>query len=150
MMKTAFCERRRVRASASGLLRGFTLVEVMIASGILFLCLFAILGLLANLLRNARTLQRASANDAGTVASYFSSLTNRHEEGIESGTFSDLGEFSDKYHDFRWTRESTMWDTNGCWYEVYTVRRAGKHDPDSVVEVTEWDPASTKAAAPKP
>ena len=47
---------------------GFTLLEVMIASGILFLCLFAILQLLSVSLRNARVLQRTQV-DAGKLAS---------------------------------------------------------------------------------
>ena len=37
-------------------LRAFTLIEVMIAGGILFACLFAILAVLANCLSNARAL----------------------------------------------------------------------------------------------
>ena len=77
----------------------------MIASGILFLCLFAILGLLANVLRNARALQRVSVNDAGSVAAYFSARTNLHEEGIECGEFDELGEFSDRYRDLEWCKK---------------------------------------------
>jgi len=45
----------------------FTLLEVMIASGILFLCLFAILQLLSSSLRGARILQRTTV-DAGMRA----------------------------------------------------------------------------------
>ena len=45
----------------------FTLIEVTIAAGILFMCLFAILALLSNTLRNARSLQRTTL-DAGMLA----------------------------------------------------------------------------------
>jgi type II secretory pathway pseudopilin PulG len=166
-MQTALTETRRRRAGngedtrnsirASCILnpasrlppRGFTLVEVMIASGILFLCLFAILGLLANLLRNARVLQRVSV-DAGTVAAYFSSTTNLHQEGIESGSFNDLGDFSDKYRELEWSRESTMFGTNGLWFEVYSVRRKAAREPESTMSTVEFDPAATKAQGAKP
>lgn len=49
--------------------RGFTLMEVMIACGILFMCLFGILALVSNSLRNARALQQHKAVDASTIAS---------------------------------------------------------------------------------
>ena len=80
----------------------------------------------------------------------FGSLTNRHEEGIESGTFSDLGEFSDRYQDLHWTRESTMFGTNGLWCEVYTVQRKSAHQAaaESRVSTLEFDPAVTKAKGP--
>jgi hypothetical protein len=44
-------------------------MEVMIACGILFTCLFGILALVSNSLRSARALQQHKAVDAGTVAS---------------------------------------------------------------------------------
>jgi hypothetical protein len=44
-------------------------MEVMIACGILFMCLFGILALVSSSLRNARSLQQHKAVDAGTVAS---------------------------------------------------------------------------------
>ena len=73
-------ERRRLQGSDVGkplssfvirrLLRGaFTLMEVMIACGILFMCLFGILALVSNSLRTARALQQHKAVDAGTIAS---------------------------------------------------------------------------------
>lgn len=44
-------------------------MEVMIACGILFMCLFGILALLSNSLRSARALQQNKPVDAGTIAS---------------------------------------------------------------------------------
>lgn len=47
----------------------FTLMEVMLACGILFMCLFGILALVSNSLRSARALQQHKAVDTGTIAS---------------------------------------------------------------------------------
>jgi hypothetical protein len=47
---------------------GFTLMEVMIAGGILFMCLFAILALVASSLRNARLLQNSKEDPTSSVA----------------------------------------------------------------------------------
>jgi Tfp pilus assembly protein PilV len=48
--------------------RAFTLLEVMIAVGILFMCLFAVLALVANSLGSARKLQQHRTIDTGSVA----------------------------------------------------------------------------------
>lgn len=48
---------------------GFSLLEVMIAIGVFFLAVFAILGLVSSSLGNARRLQRPLV-DAGAVAFY--------------------------------------------------------------------------------
>ena len=66
----------------------FTLMEVMIACGVFFMCVFAILALVSNTLRNARVL-RATKVDAGMIAAQLS-LTNKLFEGSESGDFGDL------------------------------------------------------------
>ncbi len=66
----------------------FTLMEVMIACGVFFMCVFAILALVSNTLRNARVL-RATKVDPGMIAAQLS-LTNRLFEGSESGDFGDL------------------------------------------------------------
>jgi hypothetical protein len=46
----------------------FTLLEVMIAVGLLFMCLFAVLALTSNSLASARKLQQHRTIDTGTVA----------------------------------------------------------------------------------
>jgi hypothetical protein len=48
--------------------RAFTLLEVMIAVAVLFMCLFAVLALLSNSLASARKLQTHRVIDTGTVA----------------------------------------------------------------------------------
>lgn len=110
--------------SRSLYLRAFTLIEVMIASGILFVCLFAILGLLANLLRNARALQKVPV-DAGMLAAELS-LTNKLGEGSGSGDFRHLG---DAYRDFQWTSDIFLAETNGLFAADLVVFRKGHGEP---------------------
>ena len=54
----------------------FSLMEVMIASGIFFMAIFSILALISGVLRNARSLRRVEL-DAGMVAAQ---VSNRSEE----------------------------------------------------------------------
>ena len=55
------------KASPSGPRRAFTLMEVMIAVGILFMCLFGVMALLSSSLRSARMLQQHRGLDAATI-----------------------------------------------------------------------------------
>ena len=117
--------------------RAFTLLEVMIASGILFICLFAILQLLSTSLRNARVLQRTTV-DAGMLAAQLS-LTNKLTEGTESGDFGKL------YPDYRWTRDIQEADTNGLFQVDFVVyRRTGDHGVESHLSILLFKPESTK------
>jgi len=70
---------------------GFTLIEVMIASGIFFMATFAILALVAGTLRNARSLEKNDV-DIGMAASlvYETLKTNKFEEGTMQGDFGDV------------------------------------------------------------
>jgi Tfp pilus assembly protein PilV len=112
----------------------FTLIEVMIASGILFVCLFAILGLLANTLRNARALQRKPV-DAGMLAAELS-LTNKLYEG------SDSGDFGDDYPGYHWRSEIFSAETNGLFAVDFTVYRRGQHTPESHMTILLFRPES--------
>jgi hypothetical protein len=117
----------------------FTLIEVMIASGILFVCLFAILGLLANTLRNARGLQRSPV-DAGMLAAELS-LTNKLSEG------SDSGDFGDAYRDYHWKREIFEAETNGLFVVDFVVYRRGhERTPESHMAILFFRPESTLKA----
>jgi hypothetical protein len=104
----------------------FTLIEIVIASGILFMCLFAILGLLANVLRNARALQnRASAGEVlGSIAAkvyVHYANTNQVNEGPVSVDFDDL---EDIYPDYTWdTPELLQIGTNSLFVVDINVRR---------------------------
>lgn len=115
----------------------FTLIEVMIAGGILFVCLFAILALVANCLRNARALQRLPV-DAGMLAAELS-LTNRLEEGSDSGDFGNL------YRDYEWRRQIYEVDTNGLFEVDFTVsHRTGSQPVESHMSILLYRPDSTR------
>ena len=79
--------------------RAFSLLEVMVAIGLFFMAVFAVLGLVSISLQNARHLKRPIV-DAGLVASELS-LTNQLIEGMASG---NLDEFLGKsYQGYSWT-----------------------------------------------
>ena len=59
---------RYIGTHVGSYLRAFTLLEVMIAVGILFMCLFAVLALTSNSLASARKLQQHRTIDTGSVA----------------------------------------------------------------------------------
>lgn len=76
---------------------GFTLIEVVVASIVLAIALMGILLICSSGIRNARALDRVHV-DAASLASELS-LTNRLEDGIETG---DFGDFQPGYS---WERE---------------------------------------------
>ena len=115
--------------------RAFTLLEVMIAAGVLFLCLFAILGLVAMSLRNARALQQRTV-DATLLAAELS-ITNKLSEGSDSGDFGDL------YPEYEWTRDISIASSNGLYevdFKVY--RRAGGRPLESKMNILLYSPQS--------
>lgn len=108
----------------------------MIASGILFMCLFAILQLLASTLRNARSLQRTVV-DPGMLAIELAQ-TNKLEEGTASGDFGKL------YQDYHWTREITEVGTNGLYQADFVVYRRGAQGSESRMSVLYFKPDSSR------
>jgi len=101
--------------------RAFTLAEVMIALGIFFMVVFAILGLVSNALRNARTLQRRIP-DAGMAATlYLMTVTNDAPGGLVTG------EFGESYRDFFWTADPQLYRniTNLYQVDIIVQRRSG-------------------------
>jgi hypothetical protein len=73
--------------------RAFTLLEVMIAVGILFMCLFAVLALTSNSLASARKLQLHKNMDAATYESQVYTIysnTNQMDQDGEDDI--DLGD----------------------------------------------------------
>jgi hypothetical protein len=131
------------RAKAAALMRlfrsrrfaaAFTLMEVMIAAGIFFMAIFAILELVSNSLRNARALRRIDV-DAGMVAAQLYK-TNKLTEGIQSGDFGDL------YPDYSWEIHSEQIQSNGLWQVDIVVNRRGLQKPVDAMSVWLYSPDS--------
>ena len=122
----------------------FTLMEVMIACGIFFMAVFAILALVSNTLRNARALRHVEA-DAGMVAAQIFK-TNRLKDGVESG------DFGDAYRDYSWEMESREHEvyTNGLWTVDIVLRRRGNPDPVDTMTVFVFSPESSQKLPGRP
>jgi hypothetical protein len=125
---------------ASGGLAGraesaFSLLEVMVACGILFMAVFTILGLVSNTLKNARGLRRVEV-DAGMVAAQLFK-TNRIYEGKNSGDFGEI------YQDYSWSTEAFEVETNGLWQVDIQVMRRGKPEPVDRISIFMFSPESS-------
>jgi len=136
-----------VRAPTSRRKAGFSLMEVMIALGIFFIALFTILGLVSQLLRNARAFQNKKAADAGMVHAYFLSVTNRVTEGLETGDFSDLADFGDQYRDYSWEKDTIFFASNGLWQVDYRVINHRTHAVESAISTFYFDPNTQQGGA---
>jgi Tfp pilus assembly protein PilV len=103
--------------------RGFTLMEVMLACGILFMCLFGILALVSNSLNNARALQQHKAVDVGTIASMiYVELANTN-----SVTEGDIPvDLSDTLPGYKCFSTLTQIGTNGLCQIDFEVERNSK------------------------
>jgi hypothetical protein len=112
----------------------FSLLEVMIASGIFFMCVFAILAMVAGLLRNARSLRRVEL-DAGMVAAQVCN-TNKLTEGTQSGDFGKL------YPGYSWESDTYEAETNGLWQVDIVVRRHGLPQPVDQLSIFLYRPES--------
>ena len=102
---------------------GFTLLEVMIAVGVLFMCLFAVLALTTNSLRSARKIQQRRDLDAGSFVGYFYVQlvnTNRIDEGPAD---IDLG---DAFPGYKTALDCELAGTNGLWDIEYRVAEPTK------------------------
>ena len=112
-------------------------MEVMIAVAIFFMAMFTILGVLSSSL-HAASILRNSGPTAGMVAAQLS-LTNKLEEGSDSGNFSDIP----VYEGYRWVSQTTEAATNGLFQvEIAVINPNGK--PDSVLTVLFYRPDSQK------
>jgi len=98
--------------------RAFSLLEVMIAIGIFFMCTFVVLSLVSSSLENVRRLQQPMV-DAAMIASELS-LTNQLVEGPQSG------DFGKAYPGYTWTAEINEALTNKLFevdYQVFNDRK---------------------------
>jgi len=108
--------------------RGFTLIEVMIASGILFMCLFAILAVLSNCLRNARALQHRTVDIGMAASELYTHYANTNRVAEEWGT----GDFGETYPDYSYDWHIWEFWTNGWWQvDVAMHNRAAGQAEDS-------------------
>jgi hypothetical protein len=112
----------------------FSLLEVMIAGGIFFMAIFAILGMVSGILSNARSLRRVEL-DAGMVAAQLS-ITNKLTEGTQSGDFGNL------YPGYSWEADEYEVGTNGLWQVDIVVHRSGLQKPADVMSVWLFRPES--------
>lgn len=121
--------------------RAFTLLEVMIALGIFFMAIFAILTVVSAGLRNARVIQQGQVDPALLIADL--AQTNRLTDGdTQSGDFGDL------YKDYVWSCNINQIATNGLFRVDYTISYHGMNPrPDSHMSVYLWRPDSPNGAA---
>ena len=129
----------RLRSVAS---IGFTLLEVMIACGVFFMAIFAILELVSTLLRNAGRLRHVEV-DAGLVASQLYK-TNKLTEGSESG------DFGTALKDYSWNTEAREAATNGLWEVNIVVNKRGLSEPLDKMTVYVYSPQSSQQLGPRP
>ncbi len=115
--------------------RAFSLLEVMIASGIFFMATFAILALVSTTLRNARALGRGEV-DVGMAAAqiYQFAKTNREAE------FSGSGDFGDAYPGFSFDYASQEYMTNGLLQVDIVVHRRGSRLPYDSTSIWVYSP----------
>ncbi len=114
----------------------FSLIEVMIACGIFFMAVFAILDLVSSVLRNARSLRRLPL-DAGMVAAQVAN-TNKLYEGTQTGDFGNV------YQDYSWETDTYQppGATNGLFQVDIIVRRHGVQRPVDVMSIWLYRPDS--------
>lgn len=99
----------------------FTLLEVMVATAVLFACVFAILSVVATGLKGARVLQEPEV-DVTALAGLLS-LTNKLTEGSASGDFEEIA--PGLYQDWRWERDVYEVSTNGLFKVDFVVTKRG-------------------------
>jgi hypothetical protein len=112
----------------------------MIAGGIFFVAIFAILAMVSSVLSNARSLRRVEL-DAGMVAAQLS-ITNKLTEGTQSGDFGNL------YPDYSWEADEYEVATNGLWQVDIIVRRRGLAKPADVMSIWLFRPESKSGYGP--
>jgi hypothetical protein len=114
--------------------RAFSLLEVMIAIGIFFSCIFVILSLVSNSLQNARRLQRPMV-DAAMIASELS-LTNQIVEESQSG------DFGKSYPGYIWTADINEVLTNKLFQVDYVVQNSDTREVVQKMSVLFYRPQS--------
>lgn len=101
--------------------QAFSLLEVMIAIGILIIGTCAILRLVSSSLDNVRRIQRPLV-DASALLSQLS-LTNQLSEGIYSGNLSDV--LGKAYNNYVWSGEIREVQSNKLFQADFVIQNAG-------------------------
>ena len=118
--------------------RAFSLLEVMIAIGIFFLAVFAILSLVSGTLANARRLQRPQVDASPVLATY--AATNILVEGKYSGDMSEI--LGDAYRNYYWTAEIREVATNKLFSVECIVQERGVREIISDLSTVLYRPQS--------
>ena len=113
----------------------------MIAVAIFFMCAFSVMELVSQNLKSVQRLQKPAV-DIGSLASELS-LTNKLEEGGDSGDFGNL------YPGVSWTRNITMVATNGLFQVDFIVQdgtAGGRFPAESRLSIFLYRPHSLMGA----
>jgi len=130
-------------AQRASRMRAFSLLEVMIAVGIFFLALFSILGLVSQMLRNARAIQMKKGVDCGMVASQTSN-TNKLTEELRSGDFEEI------YQGYEWTTDTYEVNSNALFHVDMIVQRGSGNAPvESKMSILLYRPESPPGSISK-
>ena len=113
-------------------------MEVMIAMGILFIAVFAILELVSTNLRNARRLQQSRVDAGLPVADIFQN--SQLEEGETNGDFGQL------YPDYQWRAEIDRVGTNGLFHITCYIIRPDR-STERNLDLLMWKPNSKESTA---
>jgi len=117
----------------------------MVALAVFFITTFAILGLVSQLLQNARVFQNKKAPHVSLVHGWWTSKTNRVVEGLTTVEFSDISDdLGQLYRDYyaEITAEPDLDMTNGLWDVSYQVINRRTRQVESKVFTFYWDPNS--------
>ena len=118
--------------------RAFSLLEVMIAIGIFFLAVFAILSLVSQSLANARRLQRPLVDASAVLATY--AATNILVEGTYSGNLSEM--LGDAYRNYSWTADVREVASNKLFGVECVVQERGNREIISDLSTVLYRPKS--------
>jgi hypothetical protein len=116
-------------------LHAFTILEVMIALSIFFMCVFAILGVVSRCINQARNLEPFQIDPSSALAEL--SLTNRLEEGPLPGDIID--HFQQEHPGYTLDGSITEVATNGLFQidfvvgGITTTRKVVRPEPASVL-----------------
>jgi hypothetical protein len=123
----------------------FSLIEVMVALAIFFASMFAILGLISQLLQSARAFQTKKAPHVSLVHAWYTSKTNRVKEGLTPVEFNDIAtDLGELYRDYyaEIFAEPDPVITNGLWDVTYKVYNRRTGQVESEIFTFYWDPNS--------